>query len=155
MNALISRTTMNTCYPHQSPNSTASLLMLLEIGSGDSGVLTLSAGFQNSPWNKKSNLSAGIADLRCLKRLAYSSDKTMSVFTLWRTNQSPSSNCPAISCNFLSQIRDLHHLEILVSKRVSRIKMSGYKAKGAFNCRGFIFPNVSYKFYCVTYSEPS
>ena len=53
MNALISRTTMKTCYPHESPNSTASVLLLLEIGSGDGVVLAFPVGFKNSPWNEK------------------------------------------------------------------------------------------------------
>ena len=53
MNALISRTTMKPCYPHESPNSSASVLLLLEIGSGDGVVLAFPVGFKNSPWKKK------------------------------------------------------------------------------------------------------
>ena len=67
MNELVSRTT-------------TPVLLLLEVGSGDSGVLGLPAGFQNSQWDKKqkSNLSSGIAAIRCLRKLAYSSGETMS-----------------------------------------------------------------------------
>ena len=58
---------MKTCYPHESPNSSASVLLLLEIGSGDGVVLAFPVGFKNSPFNKNtktSSFSAGIADLR-------------------------------------------------------------------------------------------
>ena len=37
MNELISRTPMRTCYPHESPNSTGSVLLLIEV----EGSLTL------------------------------------------------------------------------------------------------------------------
>ena len=72
---------MTTSYSHESADSSSSALLLLDVGSGDNGVLVPPVGSQNSPRGKnKRNLYPGTADIGYFKNLKYGSDETTSIW---------------------------------------------------------------------------
>ena len=115
-NIRMSRSTMTTYYFHESPDSSASyLLLMLETGSDDNAVLVLPVSLQNSSKskNEKQNVYRN-----CRHKMLQKSH-----ILFWRNNI---------------------NMATMESKRVSHSKVSGQKDKRGIIWRDLIFTNLYY-----------